>query len=294
MVGRELTWRHLRIACQWGGLGLMLWLGGCSGQGAKAPETCPGKATVEEALATLSFHVSQARPLYINGQCRLDFVDEKGKERPFNLPVKLWMEPPFDMYMQGHAAPGPRGLVSLGSNQEEFWLSIRPEINTYWWGTWKEASQAGRLQISPRVVLEALGMVDFQDASRWRLENRDGRDVLSEVDASDSIVKQISVNPCDYLVYKIVYLDEFGVPRVMVDLDGYVKLTKTFSLPTRVRITNYLGGEVTDRLRLSLTRDGMQEKTFSERLRAKIFIRPKPRGYDKVIDVNKASHSLTN
>jgi hypothetical protein len=291
MAGRAKKWKQLGTCCRCIGLSLILWLSGCWGHGGKRPETCPGKVTVEEALTTLRSYVSQARPLKINGQCRLGFVDDTNEKREYNLPVTLWLAPPYDIFMRGQATMGPQGVVSLGSNQQEFWLSIKPDINTYWWGTWKEASRAGSLQVSPKVVLEALGMVEFKDPSRWRLENRDGYDILSELDDTDAVVKRIIVNPCDYLVYKISYLNEYGETAVVVDLDGYKKLNKGFSLPTRVQITNYLEGEKTDWVRLSLMRSGIEEREFSEQQRERLFAPPKRlRGYDRVIHVTDAGH----
>ncbi len=117
---------------------------------------------------------------------------------------------------------------------------------------------------------------------------------LSKLDKHDSIVNLIFVNHCDYLVYPIDYLDESGATVVRVDLDGYARLNKTFSLPTRVRILNYLNGEVTDSLKLSLKRDGIRQKQFSERQRAKMFTRPEPKGYDQVIPVTNADHFQEN
>ena len=44
-----------------------------------------------------------------------------------------------------------------------------------------------------------------------------------------AVVKEVYVNPCDYLVRQISYLDETGVPRAVVKLDGYVQVDPMFS-----------------------------------------------------------------
>lgn len=292
MPGRGTTWPYLRMAAWYWGVVLMLCLVGCTGPQDKGPEIlCPGKATVQEALSALRSHASQVGPMRASGRCRLGYIDDKGEKGKHEFPVKLFLEPPYNVYMHGTPGVGPGGVVSLGSNREEFWLSIKPEINTLYWGVWKEASPGSHRLVNPRVVMEAMGLVDFQDSNRWRLENRDGYDILSEVDASGALFKQIFVNPCDDLVDRIVYLDEFGATTVTVDLKEYIKLNQTFSLPTRVHIINYVGGQEMDSLRLSLARDGFQEKEFSDKQRARMFTRPKDGGYDLVEDVNKTNRS---
>jgi hypothetical protein len=78
-------------------------------------------------------------------------------------------------------------------------------------------------------------------------------------------------------------LDETGVPRAVVKLDGYVQVDPMFSMPTEVRIDNYLGEEVTDWVKLSISRSSVREKEFSDQQRARMFTRPQSRGYDSVI-----------
>ena len=71
--------------------------------------------------------------------------------------------PPVEIYMQGDVAFDPKGIV-LGSNEEEFWLAVRlKEVSGYWWGRWSEESRPEKLMISPRLVLEALGVAAVGD-----------------------------------------------------------------------------------------------------------------------------------
>ena len=51
--------------------------------------------------------------------------------------------------------------VILGSNEEEFWLALRPkEISSYYIGRWQDVRDFEGLVMSPRVVLEAVGIRD--------------------------------------------------------------------------------------------------------------------------------------
>jgi len=258
---------------------------GCQGSLGGLHPVCPGKPTVQAALEPLQQHVALAEPMRIHGQCLLGFVDEKGKRREYNLPVNLWIDPPFDFYMQGQAAFGPQGLIFLGSNEREFWLSIKPDINTYWWGYWDEMAANPSMQISPRVVMEALGILDLGEASRWRLENRDGHDILSYLGPDDSINKRVFVNPCNNEVQKIEYFDVYGEARVVVDLGEYEVFVPGFSVPRLIQIANYEGGELTDWIKLTI--QSVRQEDFSEKLRERLFTRHKERlnTYDRVLRV---------
>ena len=58
-----------------------------------------------------------------------------------------------------------QGNIDLGCNTEEFWLGIKPEISTYYWGRWDRALDRGLMPFNPRVVLEGIGLVDMGDAN---------------------------------------------------------------------------------------------------------------------------------
>ena len=168
MLGCNKMRRFVKLACIWGGLAPILLLGGCMrGSKTEPKEICPGKPSLEEALRTLESQVSQVKSLRASGQCRMGFFDQKGKKREYNLPGSLFLEPPSNLYLYAQPPVGPSGAVSMGSNQREFWLSVKPDINTLWWGSLDEASQVGDLRVSPGVVLEAvfaLGAFDVVEA----------------------------------------------------------------------------------------------------------------------------------
>jgi hypothetical protein len=114
--------------------------------GCAAPSlpTCPGKAGADEALRALSARAGQAVTFRAGGQCRLAYhvPDERGVKR-YSLALPLvWFCPPSDMYIRGSITADPK-VVIIGSNQEEFWLALRPkEISSYYWGRWDQAANA--------------------------------------------------------------------------------------------------------------------------------------------------------
>ena len=284
---RESLWVAL-LKTRWFflvGAGLSIWMGGCTPH-TRPRQICPGKETSAEAVATLQSRLDRAHPLYINNvQARIGYLDDKNKRRESNLPVKIWLEPPHNVFMRGQATFGPKGVISMGSNQEEFWLSIRPDLNSYWWGKWSEVSGTEQLQISPQVVLEALGLLELGSSDSWFLSNSGGYDVLSLVDDRGAILRRLHIGTCDYLPRKIEYFDRFGDVLVLVELADYEVLAGEFEVPTRIQISNFAGEELTDWVNLTLK--GAQQREFSEEVRDRLFSRPIPRNYDKVHRVTR-------
>ncbi|MCJ7729129.1 MAG: hypothetical protein MUO27_04525, partial [Sedimentisphaerales bacterium] len=109
----------------------LLFVAGCQPPQQKKASVCPGKSAAADALSALSSQARKAVPLKATGQCLLEYYVE-GKKHRENFPIKLWVNPPVEVYLQGEVAFDPRGLV-LGSNESEFWLAVKPdEISSYW------------------------------------------------------------------------------------------------------------------------------------------------------------------
>ena len=96
---------------------------GCAAQIQKPVRVCPGKESIAESLSSLRLRLENAVPLKANGQCLLQYYAEDRKPKKENFPVKLWVNPPVEIYMQGDVAFDPKGIV-LGSNEDEFWLAV--------------------------------------------------------------------------------------------------------------------------------------------------------------------------
>ena len=136
----------------------MFILAGCGPARRKPLQVCPGKDSAAEALSALRLHSQNVTPLRATGRCRLEYyTEERRKPHKEAFPVRLWVNPPAEICLHGDVAFDPRGLV-LGSNNDEFWLSIRPKISSYWWGRWSRNNNVQQLILSPRVVLEAIGI----------------------------------------------------------------------------------------------------------------------------------------
>jgi len=169
---------------------VILILAGCDSQIRQPMDVCPGKKSVTEALAALKSQSQNVVPLRANGQCRLEYyVEGKKKQQREKFEVKLWANPPVEIYLQGDKALVPKAIV-LGSNEREFWLSISPkEISTHWWGYWSEQDLSEGLLINPRTLLESLGIGELETQQDWSLSNEGPYDVLAKRDQGVIIKK---------------------------------------------------------------------------------------------------------
>jgi len=263
--------------------------GGCVSQVSAPAKVGPGKADVAAALDALRGQARAAVPFRANGQCRIGFLVESCRTRRFNLPVNVWVNPPSEVYMQGLAPGGPQGKVFLGTNEREYWLGIRPDINTFWWGEWSKAAGADDLPVSPRAVFESLGVAASDlgrtDPDRWILSARAGQDVLTWTDDAGRPAKRLFVERRGCRIARIEYLDQAGQVRVGVDLKRYEPVAQGFFVPSRISITAYDRGR---RIQwATLTLGSFLERTYNEQFRDRYFVRPEPVDFDTVIEVDE-------
>ena len=172
-------------------------LGGCGRPDREPLKVCQGKGSAAESLFAVRLRSSNVVPVRAMGTCRTQYYVE-GKRKPQNesIPVKLWMNPPSEVYLQGDVTFDARALV-LGANKDEFWLSIRPKkVSSYWWGSWSQNDYAHNLMLSPKIVLEAIGITategDGDDKGDWSLSNEGPFDILTRRSETGLISKRIS------------------------------------------------------------------------------------------------------
>ena len=270
---RNRLFLHLFVA--------MLILSGCTEQIKQPTRICPGKKTADEALAALGSHLEKAVPLKANGQCRLEYYDD-GKLKKENFPVKLWLNPPSEIYLQGDVAFDPRGLI-LGSNKDEFWLAIKlKEISSYRLGRWTETGSVDGLLLDPRVVLEALGIMavdsDAEKAGNWSFSKEGAFDILTRRSDRTGIIKKVFIYNCDYSVRKIQYLDINEKSELVVELDKYKQVGEDFSTPSIIRISRH-SENIEDQAKIFLSLTSIKPINISSKQRNVLFNPPKPTGF---------------
>jgi hypothetical protein len=269
-----------RISALWA---VILLAGGCVTPPQRLA-VCPGKATVDEALRTLSARAQNAVPVWANGRAILAYhAPNKKKPERHSLDIVLRFDPPTRLHIQGSVTAVPKAVI-VGSNEEGFWLALRPkEISSYYIGRWRDVRDFEGLVMSPRVVLEAVGIAIEPgaevDAASWRLENKGPYDILTRRDATGRPVKRLHVYACDYSVHKIEYFDRRGKVVAVAQLGGYKPVVEGFQVPTRIEVVSTQPDGRKDSLVMDI--GPVWTKPFDERQRQGLFNPP---------DANKFEH----
>lgn len=220
-------------------LAAILILAGCTPQIRQPTKICPGKDSVDEAIAALQSHAQNAVSLKAHGDCRLEYyVEGKKKPQRESLNIKLRVNPPAEIYLQGDKPLVSKAIV-VGSNEQEFWLAIKPkEISRYYWGLWSEQDSGGGLVINPRTLLEALGIEQIDAGQDWSLSNEGPFDILTK-QQQGVVTKKIHIFSCDYRVRKIEFFDTKGRLIASAELDRYKEVSEGFFVPALIKVTTF-------------------------------------------------------
>jgi hypothetical protein len=264
---------------------VILVLAGCESRIRQPTKICPGKDSVTDALAALQLQSRNVVPLRASGQCRFEYyVEGKKKPQRENFNVKLWVNPPVEIYMQGDKALVPKAIV-LGSNEKEFWLSISPkEISTHWWGYWSEQDLSEGLVINPRTLLESLGIGEEEAQHNLSLSNEGPYDIISKRQ-KNVVIKKIYIYSCDYRVRKIEFFNQEGQIVADAELGKYKEVSDGFFVPSLIKVTTY--SQDTGEFSLSITLDlsAIKPATITEPRRNVLFKHTQPKGITTVYRV---------
>jgi len=258
-------------------LGAMATLAGCTPLPKKL-DLCPGKLNLFDSLSVMEERGSNITGLLARGRCSMQYhVD--GKPHKENLAITIAVNPPAEFYLQGNISIVPKAVV-VASNAEEFWLALRPkEISTYWWGKWDLQESYHDLALSPRVMLEALGITMIDANDDWSLSNEGPYDVLTKTDAQAKTIRKMYVYSCDYTVRIIEYFDEDENVALIAQMDKYKQVVEGFSVPTKIKLSRPGEGKKKDWVKMTLT--SLTPKEFDKK-RREIFQRRTPRGFEHI------------
>jgi hypothetical protein len=263
---------------------LALILAGCGPKVQMPTRACPGAESAAAALSIQKRHFECAAAFRANGQCLLSYYDEQDKHRGENFPVKLWAAPPAQLYLQGDVAFDPKGIV-LGSNEREFWVSMKPkEISSYIWGRWPQRSCFEELAINPKLLLEALGILELDTGGNWALSSSGVFDVLTERQAA-GITRKVYIYSCDHLVRRIEYCDTNGKILVVTELDGYKPVSQDFWVPSIINIVRHRQDGRSDSV--SITLSSIKVVQLTQKQRSRLFYRPQPDGFKHIYKLDE-------
>jgi len=255
---------------------------GCAPKMQKPLAVCPGKLSTADALAVLRSNVQKAVPFRASGQCLLKYyVEGKNKPQSESLDVKLWANPPMEVYFQGEKALIGKAVV-LGSNDREFWLAISPkEISLYCWGLWAEQDSPEGPAINPGTLLESLGIGQAGTGEGWSLSNEGAFDILTKRERG-AITRKMYVYSCDYRVRKIEFFGADGRVAARAELDDYQEVANGFFVPAVIKIATQGRDRRQDALNVTLNPDSIKRAEITEARRKALFDLPSQKGFANV------------
>ena len=273
-------------------LGVLLCLAGCHPQMHNSSSRSYEKASAAEALALLQAQADKVMSLKIYAQCRMGLPDEDGvlKEQP-PFDVRIYFDPPYNVFMDGIVGMGASGKVEMGSNAEFFWMGIKLKMDEFWWGRWDKTSNHEDMQVSPKAMMEALGVLQLGDPASWSLSKRQDVDVLIQVGPTGKITRQIKMQPGASVPQRIEYFNDQGEISLVVELAQYTTLLNGFEVPQEIGISAFQDDQCSHYVRLSVRRDyGVTKKTYSEKFRQNNFHFDisKVTGYSRVTEVTES------
>ncbi len=257
---------------------------GCAPEKSEPVRQCPGKSSTQQALTALQTSASQLRSFVAYGDGRVSFYEEK-KDEPRNerIPtIKLWFDPPGNMRFWGEVAFNPRGL-DVGSNEREFWLAAKPrEIgNVYIWGLWSQQTEQADMLLSPKVLRQALGVIETEEDKLWSFSPNQSGDVLTLYDEQGRIVRRVYIDNCRYRISGIEYFDKNQELTATLRLDDYRNLDEMF-VPAAIKIINHNVDGTADTFEIRL-----KSIKPADRIKAAIFERPDTKGFEEVRQIIK-------
>lgn len=254
---------------------------GCGPQQRGPRPVFTGEKTLAEVLSILRSRSQSSGPMKANGQCLWQTKNNNEKVSKENFAVKIWLNPPREVYLQGDIAFNPRGIV-LGSNASEFWLLVKPEASQYSWGKWAEQETSSGLMFVPKSLDEALGIVEVNNDESWLLSHEGEMDVLVKRDDKGDIIKKVYVKRSDYLVRKIEYFGVIGKAVAIAEMNKYKEVSEGFFVPTFFRVMMPEGDSAEASSSITLNLNSVKSTDFSDKQRSAFFTPPPTKGYENI------------
>lgn len=216
------------------------------------------------------------QPIYVPiVDVNASLTDDAGKRQRFTLRGRLVMQRPASLWMQlDHSLEADQ--MRLGSNEREYWLVIRGDFSTMWWGKHEHAGKTcvRSLRLDPTRLADALGLAMLPERGMlgpYRYCNPRFDELMygrHDPLGGLRVDRAYLVDRFEpYLLRGVTYYDAMGRPEVLVSLDELQPLGEGGPLlPRRVSLTWF---ETKDWMRMELS--GVQ---IRENVSARTFERP--------------------
>lgn len=158
--------------------------------------------------------------------------DSKGKKHNFNLDGRMIFIKPRYLWMDLRHGLGSSTVMHVGSNSDEYWAWIEPEMEQMWWGRYRNAGKPcmRKIHVRPEQMVAALGIAGLPSpveglVGPYRSYGRQ-YDILNYAApggrGSQRFVRQYYVDRYPpYQIRLIAFLDEYGRKEISAYLDDY-------------------------------------------------------------------------
>jgi hypothetical protein len=217
-------------------LGLLLLpvlVGGCPPAPGKAPTLLP-VLPMAEAMAVVNENAAGVTGgLQGLGSARGHVTLDNGDRRNFDCDANLLVIAPRHLRLDLQSLGQTQ--VLFGSNEELYWLHVKPEIDTYWWGRYGGGSIAdlADIPLRPDTIVEATGLAGLpidSSAGEGPLQRIDGEHqqllyVAYDQEGHGLIYKEYWLSRCGCrLIDEIVFRDRLGRVVMRSRLTGYKRM----------------------------------------------------------------------
>jgi hypothetical protein len=121
--------------------------------------------SLDEVVDAVNTNNKKVPTLWASHYYEANIVDDQKKSHFVNGDGVLLYRSPNDLRLQGSKdLIGP--VFDLGTNSENYWMSVVPELDTLWYGNFADiagASDRYQIPIQPEMVLQVLGIGPVDD-----------------------------------------------------------------------------------------------------------------------------------
>jgi hypothetical protein len=265
------------------GLACFLFIG-CAVPRYEEPQLCPNKGTAAEVIAAMRDKQAAALSLVGTADCMLEFPGSDGKLKKESFGGKLFFVDPESLLIAGEKF----GPIRIGVNPGEFWMYLKPAVDTAWYGLRKDTLKCGEKSgfnpASMVYLTEAFGRIELN--AEWKFTADPGYDVLET--ATDGGIKRVFVNCCTSRIERIEYCELSGnlvTLAASADLADYQAIDGVGEIPTTIQLRHFRFGQSDMMFQLKLS--GVKKFVPTPIQQEKLFVRPEAKGYEKVYRLNE-------
>ncbi len=236
------------------------------------------------------------RPLWSqSATVSASITDDKGKEHAYNLEGNLLFQKPLSLRLDLRPGLGDQ-VMQIGSNSEEYWIWIEPELKTMKWGRQRYAGRpcSEHLTVRPDQLAAALGLLGLPrpesgliGPARKYGKTHDILCYLRPQEGGGLVFEReywVERTP-PHMVRVVLYRDALGRIAMSSVLDDYRPVWEGGPLVAHTISINWPADQ--GWLKLSL---GHPKGIAPDRVGARAFLRPEPadlpKGIEQVIQVD--------